>query len=167
MKFLTPAGISSVVPFLLPLILACAWFVGVRRKRVQVPGAKNSPLATATSRLTTRSPLLPILLLFFNADLVQQRLTVNGESTAFVDGFSAWVTGPSTEANREGIQAIINGAMDLGEAERGHVWKREDTNHSFIRQSDRVSTRLFTIKGEVIAPKETAKIVGAIMDSEL
>ena len=37
----------------------------------------------------------------------------------------------------------------------------------FTRRSDRVSTKPFTIKGEVIAPKETAKILGVIMDSGL
>jgi hypothetical protein len=31
---------------------------------------------------------------------------------AFVDDYSAWVTGPSTDANREGIQTIIDKAMD-------------------------------------------------------
>ena len=31
---------------------------------------------------------------------------------AFVDDYGAWVIGPLVEANREGIRAIIEGAMD-------------------------------------------------------
>lgn len=30
----------------------------------------------------------------------------------FVDDYTAWVTGPRAEANREGVQAIIDKAMD-------------------------------------------------------
>lgn len=37
----------------------------------------------------------------------------------------------------------------------------------FIRQPDRLSTRPFTIKGEAIAPKKTAEILGVIMDAGL
>lgn len=49
------------------------------------------------------SPLSPVLFLFFNADLVQRRLDQNGGSAAFVDDYTAWVTGVSAEANRDGI----------------------------------------------------------------
>jgi hypothetical protein len=86
---------------------------------------------------------------------------------AFVDDYSAWVTGPSAEANREGIQTIIDGAMDW-ERRSGATFEGEKTVIiHFTRRSDRVSTRPFTIKGEAIAPKETAKILGVIMDSGL
>ncbi|RKK31995.1 hypothetical protein BFJ69_g18777, partial [Fusarium oxysporum] len=77
--------------------------------------------------------------LFFNADLVQSRIDSNGGSIAFVDDYSAWVTGPTVEDNREGIQAII----------------------------DRTSRIPFTIKGDVIKPKRKAKILGVIMDAGL
>jgi hypothetical protein len=57
-------------------------------------------------------PHSPILFLFFNADLVQHRLSVTGGSIAFVDDYNAWVTEPSAEANRGEIQAIIDRAME-------------------------------------------------------
>jgi hypothetical protein len=31
---------------------------------------------------------------------------------AFIDNYNTWVTGPIAEANREGIQAIIDRAME-------------------------------------------------------
>ncbi|KJZ68506.1 hypothetical protein HIM_12107 [Hirsutella minnesotensis 3608] len=36
----------------------------------------------------------------------------NGGSIAFVDDYSAWVTGPTAESNRDGIQSIIDDALD-------------------------------------------------------
>src|SRR6266481_1854495 len=57
------------------------------------------------------SPLSPILFLFFNADLVQQRINNNGGSIAFMDDYTAWVTGPSAEANYIGIQQIVEKAV--------------------------------------------------------
>ena len=56
------------------------------------------------------SALSPILFLFFNANLVQNKINAGGCSMAFMDDYTAWVTGPSAEANRVGIQAIIDNA---------------------------------------------------------
>jgi hypothetical protein len=58
------------------------------------------------------SPLSPVLFLFFNADLVQRRIDNNRGSIAFVDDYTAWITGPTAEANQEGIQAIIDEALN-------------------------------------------------------
>lgn len=55
---------------------------------------------------------LQILFLFFNADLVRRHIDGQGGAVAFVDDFTAWVTGPSTQSNRRGIEAIINQALD-------------------------------------------------------
>ena len=86
---------------------------------------------------------------------------------AFVDDYNAWVTGPSAEANREGIQAIIDRAMEW-ERRSGATFEGDKTVIiHFTRRLDRTSTSPFTIKDKAIAPKETAKILGVIMDSGL
>jgi hypothetical protein len=127
--------------------------------------SQQQPLPQAG--LPQGSPLSLILFLFFNANLVQHRLSVNGGSMAFVDDYNAWVTGPLAKANREGIQAIINRAMEW-ERRSGATFEGDKTVIiHFTRRLDRTSTRPFTIRGEAIAPKETAKILGVIMDSEL
>ncbi|XP_044720168.1 endonuclease-reverse transcriptase domain-containing protein [Hirsutella rhossiliensis] len=41
-----------------------------------------------------------------------RRIKAESGSIAFVDDYSAWVTGPTAEANREGIQAIIDDALE-------------------------------------------------------
>jgi hypothetical protein len=55
------------------------------------------------------------LFLFFNADLVQRQIDSQGGAIAFVDDFTAWVTGPTAQSNREGIEAIIAEALDWEE----------------------------------------------------
>jgi hypothetical protein len=86
---------------------------------------------------------------------------------AFVDDYSAWVTGASAEANQEGIQAIIDRAMDW-ERRSGATFEGDKTVIiHFTRRLERSSTTPFTIKGEIIMPKDTAKILGVTMDSQL
>ena len=55
--------------------------------------------------------LLPILFLFFNADLVQHKINSKGGSVTFIDDYTAWVVGPFADANYESIQAIVDRAI--------------------------------------------------------
>ncbi|KJZ79750.1 hypothetical protein HIM_00464 [Hirsutella minnesotensis 3608] len=113
------------------------------------------------------SPLSPILFLFFNADLVQRRIKAEGGSIAFVDDYSAWVTGPTAEANREGIQAIIDDALKW-EARSGATFETDKTTIvHFTRATVRNSDKSFLIRGQEVQPKKNAKILGVIMDDEL
>jgi hypothetical protein len=43
---------------------------------------------------------------------VQHKIKSKEGSIAFVDDYSAWVTGPTAESNQPGIEAIINMALD-------------------------------------------------------
>jgi hypothetical protein len=107
------------------------------------------------------------LFLFFNADLVQHKLNGNGGSMAFVDDYNAWVTGPSAEANRDGIQAIIDRAIQW-ERRSGATFEGDQTVIiHFTRRPDRNRTLPFTIKGDPIVPTDIAKISGVVMDSQL
>jgi hypothetical protein len=142
-------------------------FCSERTATMLVNGHTSQQQPLPQAGLPQGSPLSPILFLFFNADLVQHKLNANGGAMAFVDDYNAWVTGPSAEANREGIQTIINRALEW-ERRSGATFEGDKTVIiHFTRRPDRTSTRPFTIKGEAIAPKETAKILGVIMDSEL
>lgn len=112
-------------------------------------------------------PLSPIFFLFFNADLVQSRVGKAGGSMAFVDDYSAWVTGPTAEANRVGIQAIIDRALDW-ERRSGATFEGDKTTIiHFTRDARRTSDTPFVIKGEEVKPAQSAKILGVVMDAEL
>jgi ribonuclease HI len=142
-------------------------FCSERTATILVNGHTSGQRPLPQAGLPQGSPLSPILFLFFNADLVQHGLNTNGGSMAFVDDYSAWVTGPSADANREGVQTIINRAMDW-EKRSGATFEGEKTILiHFTRRTDRTSTTPVTIKGETVTPSNTAKILGVIMDAEL
>ncbi|RKK10846.1 hypothetical protein BFJ65_g14842 [Fusarium oxysporum f. sp. cepae] len=142
-------------------------FCSYRTATITVNGYTSALRELPQAGLPQGSPLSPILFLFFNADLVQSRIDSNGGSIAFVDDYSAWVTGPTAEDNREGIQAIIDRALDW-ERRSGATFECDKTTIvHFTRVIDRTSRIPFTIKGDVIKPKRKAKILGVIMDAGL
>jgi len=53
------------------------------------------------------SPLSPILSLYFNADLISSEINRNKGAIAFVDDYTVWVTGASTEENTSLLQETV------------------------------------------------------------
>ncbi|KAJ6436835.1 reverse transcriptase [Purpureocillium lavendulum] len=124
-----------------------------------VKGAYNAGLPQG-------SPLSPVLFLFFNADLVQRRIKAAGGSIAFIDDYSAWVTGRTAEANRAGIQVIIDAATDW-EKRSGATFEVDKTTIVHFTRGTARNDGSFWIKGTEVKPKASAKILGVIMDSGL
>jgi hypothetical protein len=93
----------------IPPILA-GWidsFCSDRSATILVNGDSSSVQRLAQAGLPQGSPLSAILFLFFNADLVQNKLDSKGGAIAFIDDYTAWVVGESAQANRAGIEGII------------------------------------------------------------
>ena len=57
------------------------------------------------------SPLSPVLFLFYNADLVERKISNKEGAIAFVDDYTAWVVGESAEANIVSLKKVINHAL--------------------------------------------------------
>ncbi|KAJ0126277.1 Uncharacterized protein HZ326_30618 [Fusarium oxysporum f. sp. albedinis] len=112
------------------------------------------------------SPLSPLLFLFFNADLVQHKIDLKSRSIAFIDDYSAWVTAPTAEANRAGIQAVIDRAPER-ERRSGATFEDKTVIIHFTCRPERIDENPYTIKGQTIIPKKSGKIQGPVMDSEL
>ncbi|CRK27147.1 hypothetical protein BN1723_013944, partial [Verticillium longisporum] len=139
-------------------------FCSERTATVQVNGQASEVRTLPQAGLPQGSPLSPILFLFFNADLVQQKINCYGGAIAFVDDFTAWVAGPTTQDNRKGIEAIIEKALDW-ERRSGATFEADKTAViHFTRWAKRSDSEPFTIKGQAVEPKQHVKILGVIMD---
>jgi hypothetical protein len=77
------------------------------------------------------------------------------------------VTGPTAQSNREGIEAIINDALDW-EKRSGATFEADKTAIiHFTPKAYKLDQGPFTIKGQTVEPKDNVKILGVIMDARL
>jgi ribonuclease HI len=84
-----------------------------------------------------------------------------------VDDFSAWVTGPTAQSNREGIEAIIAEALDW-EKRSGAIFGADKTAIiHFAPKVHKTDQETFTIKGQTVIPRDHVKILGVLMDTRL
>ena len=98
---------------------------------------------------------------------MQRHIDTYGGAIAFVDDFTAWVTGPTAQSNREGINAIIQDALDW-ERRSGATFEAEKTAViHFTRKAYKSATEPFVIKGQSVSPKDHVKILGVLMDARL
>ncbi|KJZ71502.1 hypothetical protein HIM_09141 [Hirsutella minnesotensis 3608] len=142
-------------------------FCSERTASVVVNGHTSESQNLPQAGLPQGSPLSPIAFLFFNADLVQRRISGKGGSIAFVDDYSAWVTGPTAESNREGLQSIIDDAISW-ETRSGATFEADKTSViRFTRIAERDNDEPLTVKGKEIKPGKTVKLLGVVMDKAL
>ncbi|OAQ61371.1 reverse transcriptase [Purpureocillium lilacinum] len=142
-------------------------FCSDRTATIQINGQVSEVRSLPQAGLPQGSPLSPVLFLFFNADLVQRRIDCYGGAMAFVDDFSAWVTGPTAQSNRNGIKAIIEEALDW-ERRSGATFEAHKTCIiHFTRKAYKLDAQPYVIKGQLVHPKTQAKVLGVIMDSHL
>ena len=108
-----------------------------------------------------------ILFLFYNADLVERRITNRGGAVAFINDYTAWVVGRSAEENITGIREIVDHAL-AWELRSGATFESKKTALvHFIRNSRLQSSNLISIKGIEVSPCKETKILGVLMDSDL
>ena len=142
-------------------------FCSERTATIQVNGQLSEAQHLPQAGLPQGSPLSPILFLFFNADLVQRQIDSQGGAIAFVDDFTAWVTGPTVQSNREGIIAIINQALDW-ERRSGATFEADKTAIiHFAPKTRKVDQEPFSIKGQTVEPQNKVKVLGVLMDTRL
>ena len=95
---------------------------------------------------------------------MQQKIDSKGGSIAFIDDYTAWVTSPSAEANHIRIQQIVDRAVQW-EKRSGTTFESTKTALvHFTRTASRSGSASVIVKGETIAPKRTAKILGVVLD---
>ena len=142
-------------------------FCSQRTATITVNGYTSRTQHLPQAGLPQGSPLSPILFLFFNVDLVQRKIDTHQGSIAFVDDYTAWVTGYSAEENKSKIQSIIGEAM-AWERRSGASFEPEKTAYiHFTRNQEKTSNLPVQVHGKDIAPVHEVKLLGIIMDSQL
>ena len=108
-----------------------------------------------------------MLFLFYNADLVERKISNKEGAIAFVDDYTAWVVGKSAESNLSGIREVVNHAL---------AWKRRSSASfegdktalvHFTRNINKQSTTPINIKGVDVVPKDEMKVLEVTLDSAL
>jgi hypothetical protein len=143
-------------------------FCSRRTAMIVVNGQASDVRALEQAGLPQGSPLSPILFLFFNADLVQQRIDQNGGAIAFVDDYTAWVVGKTAAENMDRLQSIVQRATEW-ESRSGASFEGDKTAFiHFTRNSTRqAADEPITVKGEEIRPTPTVKILDVVTDTRL
>ena len=142
-------------------------FCSERRASIMVNGEESEIEAVEHPGLPQGSPLSPILFIFYNADLVQRKNNGKGGAMAYVDDYSAWVVGDTAAANTAALEGVVEEATGW-ERRSGATFEEEKTTLiHFTRVKEKGSVAPLMIKGTAVIPKEEAKILGVIWDSEL
>jgi hypothetical protein len=143
-------------------------FCQQRRASVMVNGVASRIMDLDQAGLPQGSPLSPILFLFFNADLVSGRLNRNQGAVAFVDDYTAWVTGTSAEENTRVIQqTIIPKATSWAKAS-GATFEADKTAFiHFTRNNSKLSETTLRMDDEEISPAQEVKVLGVVLDQNL
>jgi hypothetical protein len=141
------------------------------RKASVVVGDYESPISEIEhAGIPQGSPLSPILYVFYNANLVQGRISTSEGSIGFIDDYNAWVTGPSAAENTRKLQTQLLPRAEKWARESGAVFEAQKTAFiHFVRplQPDRGPSNHLVFGNTTIAPKRTVKILGVTLDSGL
>lgn len=143
-----------------------------RKATVIVNGESTPILPLPYAGIPQGSPLSPILYLFFNATLIQSVINKNRGAIAFVDDFSAWVTGPSIKENEERLQERIIPHVQRWANESGSVFQAKKTMMThFTRHKKKLKKESVApgvlMNGTTIKSSKNIKILGVILDQRL
>lgn len=107
---------------------------------------------------------------FYNANLVQGRISKSEGSVGFIDDYNAWVTGPSAAENTRRLQTQLLARAEKLARESGAIFEAEKTAFTpFVRplQPDQGPSNHLVFGKKTIAPKRSVKILGVTLDSGL
>jgi ribonuclease HI len=151
-----------------PLVKWTHNFCRQRSASVMINGHTTTVTELAQAGLPQGSPLSPILFLFFNADLVSSKLNRNEGAVAFVDDYTAWVTGPTAERNTEVLQETVIPKAANWARSSGATFEADKTAFiHFTRNRKKLSETTLSMDGQEIQPQTEIKVLGVVLDQGL
>src|SRR5260370_11897834 len=79
-------------------------FMEARSASIRFDDFETAVAPLENAGLAQGSPLSPILFAFYNSDLVDQAVDINGGASAYIDDYFRWRVGRSAEDNIKEIQ---------------------------------------------------------------
>lgn len=114
------------------------------------------------------SPPSPILLLFYNTNLVQFVMTSQKGAIAFIDNFNVWVTGDTASANTTAIREQIIPRAVAWEQASGAAFEASKTALiHFTRHPSKDNHQPVQFKEIGVHPSTAVKLLGVIFDQQL
>jgi hypothetical protein len=139
-----------------------------RTATIVVNGYTTIPTKLPDVGLPQGSPLSPILYILYNADLVDKKIDYRGGAIAFVDDYSAWVTGPDVETNTAVIQAQLIPRAEEWAKESGATFQAEKTSFiHFTRSAVKSKQTTVRVGMETITSSNSIKLLGVVLDAKL
>ena len=133
-----------------------------------VNGYTTIPTKLPDVGLPQGSPLSPILYILYNADLVDKKIDYRGGAIAFVDDYSAWVTGSDVETNTAVIQAQLIPRAEEWAKESGATFQAEKTSFiHFTRSAVKSKQTTVRVGMETITSSNSIKLLGVVLDAKL
>lgn len=127
----------------------------------------RSPIAHAG--IPQGSPISPILYCFYNANLVESRISKKGGPLGFIDDFTAWRTGSDCVETTEKLQNEVIQVVERWSAESEATFEASKTGFiHFERGSADEQARLsLRFLSSEIKPQDKIKILGVVLDNKL
>lgn len=148
-------------------------FCSERKASILVNNESSHGVVLEDAELPQGSPMSPILFLFFNADLVKSIINKNKGAIAFIDDYTAWVTGPDIKFNTQRLQVEVIPKLEVWAESSGAIFNPEKTVLvHFTQNRKKIDAKVaapasLNVGNQDIYGQKEIKLLGVVFDQKL